>query len=347
MAINTTSVKRHHHHSSSTSSGCAPIPPQKKLATNVFSSLNHNQLKKALQTGGASDFDVKTGKTSFCMKMWTAHWRNTVFRQKILQVDFYPIPTCDLEELIEAKKAFDIQGAELFSGNVRLDLSLDAVIGVGAFKMAQVAKLMLLPLRCSGLGSQPNHDVVLKRPYIDNHPMEPGPPFTCYTLKDESNILYREANVLYWAKSLLKMTYEFIDHAIDNSKVAPPPFEIPCVHFVDAGLLLAYSDVLVATTERTSQSAKPIGTVSTVYLAEERIPTLNGDFVKYIHNSDAAPCGFLDTTEDKIANFLAFMQHVQYMKTGGQVYISDYQGMFKSAYWICSTNLHFLWQAVV
>jgi len=37
-------------------------------------------------------------------------------------MDFYPIPTCDLEELVEAKKAFDIQGDELFSGNVRLDL---------------------------------------------------------------------------------------------------------------------------------------------------------------------------------------------------------------------------------
>jgi len=188
---------------------------------------------------------------------------------------------------------------------------------------------MLLPLQHSGIGSQPNHDVVLKRPYIDDHPTEPGPPFTRYTLKDESNILYCEANVLYWAKSLLKMTYKFIDHAIDNNKVAPP-FEIPRVRFVDAGLLLAYSDVSVVTTEGASQAAKPTGTVSTVYLAEELIPTLDGDFVKYIHNSDAAPCSFLDRTEDEIAKFLAFTQHMQYVKTGGQVYISDYQGMFKS-----------------
>jgi len=244
-------------------------------------------------------------------------------------MDFYPIPTCDLEELIEAKKAFDIQGAELFSGNVRLNLPLNAVIGVGAFKTAQAAKIMHLPLWSSGIGSQPNHDIVLKRPYIDDHPTEPGPPFTHYTLKDESNILYREANVLYWAKSLLKMTYKFIDHAIDNNKVAPP-FEIPHVRFVDAGLLLAYSDVSVAITEGASQAAKPTGTVSTVYLAEELIPTSDGDFMKYIHNSDAAPCSFLDRTEDKIAKFLAFTQHVQYVKTGSQVYVSNYQGMLKS-----------------
>jgi len=64
----TTSVKRHHHHSSSTSSGCAPVPLQKRPATNVYSSLDHDQLKKVLQTGGASEFDVKTGKTSFYMK---------------------------------------------------------------------------------------------------------------------------------------------------------------------------------------------------------------------------------------------------------------------------------------
>jgi len=250
-----------------------------------------------------------------------------VFQQKIQQVDFYPIPTCNLDELIGTKAAFDIRTAELFSGNIRLDLSTNAIIGVGAFKTAQLAQLTLSPLRCSGIGSSANHNIVLKRPYVDDNYVKPSqPPFTRYVLKDESNLLYREANVLYWAKALLKMTYEFIDCAVEDAD-APPPFEVPRLRFVDAGLMLAYSVVTVVDADGTGQPAKPSGTVSMMYLAEEFIPISSGeDFVKYIHNGDAIPCDLFDPKADEIAEFLAFTQHVQYIKTSGQVYISDYQG---------------------
>ncbi|KAL4067819.1 hypothetical protein J3A83DRAFT_4374152 [Scleroderma citrinum] len=230
------SVKCHHHHSSSTSSGSGiAFLPQKK---HVFSSPNCDQLKEALQSRGACEFDVKR-----------------VFQQKIMQIDFYPIPTCNLNELIHMKMAFDIKAADLLSGNIQLNISANSIIGIGAFKTAHSARLTLFPLTHSGIGSEPNCEIVLKRPYIDDHPAEPGPLFTCYSLKDESNMLYCEANVLYWAKVLLKMTYKFIDHAIDSAKESPP-FRIPCLHFVDAGLLLAYSYVPVATVGGTAQSVK-------------------------------------------------------------------------------------------
>ncbi|KAI6005573.1 hypothetical protein EDD15DRAFT_2358723 [Pisolithus albus] len=289
----------------------APTPSQKKPATTSqgFLSLDHEQLKAALQTGGASDFDDKQ-----------------VFWQKIIPINFYPIPTCDFYELISTKVAFDINSADLFSGNVRLNDSNLAVIGVGAFKTAQKAQLNLSPLRTSGLGSQLNHDVVLKRPYIDDHPTEPGPPFTCYTLKDKSSMLYHEANVLYWAKALLKMTYDFVDCAIQGAE-ALPPFDIPRLRFVDAGLLLTYSSAAVATPEGSKRPAKPSGMVCTMFLAEEFIPTMSdADFVKYIHNGNAVPCELISERAEEIALFLAFTQHVQYTRTGGQVYISDYQG---------------------
>jgi len=66
-----------------------------------------------------------------------------------------------------------------------------------------------------------------------------------------------------------------------------------------------------------------------MYLGKELIPTPSDgeDFVKYIHNGDAAPCDLLDPDVENIAQFLAFTQHVQYVKTGKQVYISDYQGI--------------------
>ena len=242
-------------------------------------------------------------------------------------MDFYPIPTCSLNELTATKAAFNIKEAELFSGSIRLDLSVNGLIGVGAFKMAQSAQLTLLPLRRSGIGSRSNHNIVLKRPYIDDK-SEPG--FMRYILTDESNLLYREVNVLYWAKVLLKLTYNFIDRTVNNAS-ALPPFEIPCLCFIDAGLVFAYSFATVATnaSEKTGQSVRPGGTVSTIYLAEELIPTSSeGEFVKYIHNGNAVPCDLFDTEANKIAEFLAFTQHVQYAKTDGQVYISDYQGMF-------------------
>ncbi|KAI5990965.1 hypothetical protein EDD15DRAFT_2197753 [Pisolithus albus] len=53
------SGKHHHHHSSSASSGSTSLPPQKKTVT-TFSSPNRDQLKEALQSGGASEFDVNS-----------------------------------------------------------------------------------------------------------------------------------------------------------------------------------------------------------------------------------------------------------------------------------------------
>jgi len=255
---------------------------------------------------------------------------SAVFWQNIMQVDFYPIPVCNLDELICTKMAFNIKTAELFSSNIRLDHSTDAILGVSAFKTAQSAQLMLSPLTRSGMGSSPNYEIVLKWPYINDNPEEPaGPPFSWFALKDKSNILYREANVLYWAKALLKMTYEFIDHAVDFA-MEPPPFDIPCLCFVDAGLLLAYSNAPATTKDSGLLLVKTSAIVSMMYLGKELIPISSDgkDFVKYIHNGDAAPCDLLDPDMENIVQFLVFTQHIQYVKTGRQVYISDYQGIF-------------------
>ncbi|KAI6096244.1 hypothetical protein EDD16DRAFT_1526115 [Pisolithus croceorrhizus] len=97
-AINATTI------TSSTSSGSSPAPLQKKIAT-TFLSPNCNQIKEALHAGGACKFNVRT-----------------VFWQRIIQVDFYAIPMCDLDDLVTKKSTFDIQDAELISGSVQLDL---------------------------------------------------------------------------------------------------------------------------------------------------------------------------------------------------------------------------------
>ncbi|KAI6027240.1 hypothetical protein EDC04DRAFT_2899265 [Pisolithus marmoratus] len=126
------------------SSGSAPLPPQKKIAT-AFSPPNHDQIKEALQSGGTCKFNLKT-----------------VFQQKIIQVDFYAILTCNINDLVAKKAAFDFRDADLSSGNIQLDISANALIGVGAFKTAQRVQLMLLPPRDSGIGLSLNHCIVLK-----------------------------------------------------------------------------------------------------------------------------------------------------------------------------------------
>ncbi|KAI6030149.1 hypothetical protein EDC04DRAFT_2605443 [Pisolithus marmoratus] len=202
-----------------------------------------------------------------------AHCLRQVFAQATILLE-----EINSNELVDKKAAFNMRDVELYSGTMQLDLSASVVIGVRAFKTAQMAQLTLLPLRDLGIGSSANHSVVLKRPYISDYPNEARPLFACCTLKDECNILYHEANTLYWAKALLQMTYQ-------------------------------------------TGSA-----VNVTYLVKGFIPTSSDKFVKYTHNSNAEPCFLVDRKAAAIANFLAFTQHIQYIKTGGQVYISDYQG---------------------
>ncbi|KAG6378352.1 hypothetical protein JVT61DRAFT_14077 [Boletus reticuloceps] len=139
----------------------------------------------------------------------------------------------------------------------------------------------------------------------------------------DSQRLYREANILYWAMALLDLTYDYVDQCVANAKESPP-FAIPRLRFVEAGLLIAHSYNDRAESTR-SYGAKS-GMIGMTYLTEEII---DGAFVKFIHNGNASPRWLSDPAANKVAEFLAFTQHVQYIKTGKQVYISDYQGSTK------------------
>ena len=222
-----------------------------------------------------------------------------------------------------------------------MDQTPGSLIGVGGFKTAQSGLLMLTPPPWSGLGSKPSQDVVVKRPYFV-HSILPadtssGPPpgggkhgkrekhrIQCLTLADELPKLHREANTLYWAKALLTMTYDFIDCAIASAD--PPPFDIPRLRFVEAGLALAHSQPT-----NVSDKSQFAGTlVSGVFLLEELIEGGSAVFTKFIHNMDCGPSLDEDEQGYDVAEFLAFTQHVQYIKTGKLAFISDYQGRWSS-----------------
>ncbi|KAG2064796.1 hypothetical protein BDR04DRAFT_1034344 [Suillus decipiens] len=66
-----------------------------------------------------------------------------------------------------------------------------------------------------------------------------------------------------------------------------------------------------------------------VYLLEEQVMsgTPNDQtFTKFIHNKDYRPSLNEDEYSYDLAIFLSFTQHIQYEKTEGLAFISDYQG---------------------
>ncbi|KAI5992424.1 hypothetical protein EDD15DRAFT_2168292, partial [Pisolithus albus] len=135
--------------------------------------------------------------------------------------------------------------------------------------------------------------------------------------------LFQEGNILYWASALLQMTYEYIDYSIRQSHDLSIPAwiaNIPCLRFVAAGLALAYSPTFKGLSTISTES------VTSAYLLEEKIKCEDGKFTKFIHNTRCS--SLLKPNDDgfTIAEFLIFTQHVQYMKTDGLAYISDYQG---------------------
>ncbi|KAG1741929.1 hypothetical protein EDB19DRAFT_1907705 [Suillus lakei] len=110
-------------------------------------------------------------------------------------------------------------------------------------------------------------------------------------------------------------------YILEASALEPPPFNIPQVHFVDAGIAFAFGP-LPASKAGSKSSAS---SAHAVYLVEELIPGRKDEFLKYIHNMDSNP--LLDESNHwyDLALFFAFTQHVQYVKTRGLVFISDYQ----------------------
>jgi len=55
-------------------------------------------------------------------------------------------------------------------------------------------------------------------------------------------------------------------------------------------------------------------------------PGEKADYVKFLHNASTASELSPDEPDYHLAEFLMFIQHVQYAITGGLTYVSDFQG---------------------
>ncbi|KAJ7229890.1 hypothetical protein GGX14DRAFT_383846 [Mycena pura] len=122
-----------------------------------------------------------------------------------------------------------------------------------------------------------------------------------------------EANFLYWATALLELCFAFIRHFIAQAG-KQPPFSILKIRFVRAGIAAAKD----STTSNTSSLRR-------TYLLGEFINNPESEFVKFVHNGDTVPLLADDDPLYALAEFLCFTQHVQYTKSGGLIFISDYQ----------------------
>jgi len=135
----------------------------------------------------------------------------------------------------------------------------------------------------------------------------------------EERAIFEECKLLIWANSPLKTAYNFMElFMAQHPSRKPLPFEVLQFQFVKAGM---------AITQKPLDNTSPSPTTNhAAYLLEETLPGEKADFVKFLHNASTASELLPDEPDYHLAEFLLFIQHVQYAITGGLTYVSDFQG---------------------
>ncbi|CAK5277876.1 unnamed protein product [Mycena citricolor] len=247
-----------------------------------------NRLKKALSEGGSLK---KAGNAPLHISE---------------HIEFYRILPVDLHDLLENPSFFtcDIKAAEF----------------VGAQCTAESQH------RVNGqhLGKCPNQHVAAKRMF--ELWSEDKERLRRFAPQQEYIQTIREANILVWAVSLLEFCYAFIADFIKKNGKPPADLKMFNIRFVEAGLALIHDS------SAAGHNVKDTSSLRRTFLIEELIkPTRENQdetFIKFIHNNLAAPTPTIcsDSLNYAVAEFLCFTQHIQYEKSGGNVFLSDLQG---------------------
>jgi hypothetical protein len=229
------------------------------------------------------------------------------------RVTFYPIISTPLEDLLSDPRSQVFTCDPLCAQMGVLNIYPEQ-LEHGSFKTLQSAYLTVAPSASSGLGSKANHHVAAKRMFMNGHYDDANVfHLTRYPASEEYRVTMTEANLMYWSESLFILVISYIDHF--NATHVPPPFKIPQLRFVRAGIAVVHS---------------PKSEITRTYLLEEFIDEHKAKFVKYINNNDARPRAVVtadsSSQEAEVAEFLCFTQHFQYWKSGHRVYLSDLQG---------------------
>ncbi|KAF8180731.1 hypothetical protein K438DRAFT_2171093 [Mycena galopus ATCC 62051] len=211
------------------------------------------------------------------------------------RIEFFQLQQTLLHDLLgsdndETTQFFTCDLAHALQGSIIVEFSTN--LGIGTFKSAHLARLTLNHLPPHGLGTTPNELVAVKRMYRrrTNNGVTEKSVVTRYSPADEYAKTVEEANLLYWASSLMEFTPAHI-----------LAFEIPQLRFQRQQHLF-HEEV------------------------EEFIEGGSDTFIKFVHNGDATPLLDADDELYHIAEFLCFTQHLQYFKTDKAVFLSDLQG---------------------
>ncbi|KZT10116.1 uncharacterized protein LAESUDRAFT_645705, partial [Laetiporus sulphureus 93-53] len=159
--------------------------------------------------------------------------------------------------------------------------------------------------------------VAIKRAFVRDRAMaSPHPMF--YDAAKQAELLSVEVNCAQWAAGLMQLCYAFIQR--EDVIRGPPPFTIPQLQFVCVGLAVEdASDINDQNPSRRRQ----------VFLLEQYIDsTAEGRWRKYINNDTPTPLAMIDEDDQHRADFLAFCQHIQFLKTKRLLFVSDFQGKY-------------------
>ncbi|KAG1847778.1 hypothetical protein C8R48DRAFT_779121 [Suillus tomentosus] len=152
------SAKRTHVRSVSDSHSSTMLPPRKKDAPLVYKGSDklrlpsRDYLRVALKYGGSTNPDASS-------KVFDRHHED---------VQYYPIPTHSLTKILKTLQycTFELDILDSHIGQLMIDVPLQSMIGISAFKTAHPGWLTLSPIVPSGLGSRSQHPVVIKRPFF-------------------------------------------------------------------------------------------------------------------------------------------------------------------------------------
>jgi hypothetical protein len=182
-----------------------------------------------------------------------------------------------------------------------------------------VKQLPFLPTPAHAPASESGNNnrcrVALKQPYLSNPrtSSDSSSVISVLAVSPDNQVkeLAADSLSIQWAAALLQDIYEFIVSYHQKHGVKCP-VKIPVFWFVTSGL--AMTNV---------PGAEPSN--KEVFLIEELIQS-DGPWKKYINNNSTRPCHFSDHDNRRRSEFLAFCQHVQYWRTDGLVFTSDFQG---------------------
>ena len=212
--------------------------------------------------------------------------------------------------------------------------STTQILQYGAFKEMREGQIDLVgpspfpSTPASGDGNSHSHTtsvtVTLKQPYLPNRSVNRGLDsmsslISTLPLSPDKQVkeLAADSLSIQWAGALLQDIYDFVV-SYHQSHSTTCPITNPQFWFFVTGL--AMTNIPGKGPEEKE-----------VYLVEELIQS-NGPWRKYINNDSSCPCHFSDNENLLRARFLAFCQHVQYWRTGGLVFTSDFQGELHPRY---------------